>query len=242
MNPEVGKRKRPRAGKSLDDYRAVIFDVDGTLYDQRKLRRIMAARLLGHALTRPNRWRELKIVRVFRLVRERGTFPAGELATLQYQVAADRLGIAPAEVRAVVEEWIYRAPLPYLKSCRDEALARLVRQLRARGIVTVAYSDYPVGDKLRAMEIEMDFVFAATDPEINCLKPDPRGLRAILQRLSLSASECLFIGDRDDKDGLCARQAGVGYVILPGRLAARGAVYAAPPFSSPGVTEEKLVT
>jgi phosphoglycolate phosphatase/putative hydrolase of the HAD superfamily len=196
-------------------YPAVIFDVDGTLYYQKPLRRIMAVRLFLHYMVRPWRWMDLAILKTFRALREKGEYGEGCLAVLQYQAVADHLDVPIERVRAVVEKWMEVCPRFYLRYCKDQRLADWIISLRKAGVLTVAYSDYPVEEKLKALGIEMDFHFCATDAAINRLKPDPKGLAAILAALSLSAKDCLMVGDRDEKDGECARRVGMDYQILP---------------------------
>ena len=215
-------------------YRAVIFDVDGTLYDQSRLRAIMAGMLLLHGLFQPHRLIDLKIIKTFRTFREGATLAPEDFSTYQYQVVADKLSVTFDDVKSVIEKWMYRMPLPYLRFCRDEKLLTIIRRIRSHGVTTIAYSDYPAVDKLAALGLEMDFVFSATDTLINCLKPNPMGLTAILNQLSLSPKDCLFIGDRDEKDGLCARQVGMDFVILPKGCSRRRQLYSRQPFSASG--------
>ena len=47
---------------------------------------------------------------------------------------------------------------------------------------------------------------------VSCMKPDVCGLKKILSLQNLKPAEVLYIGDRDDRDGICARQAGVDYL------------------------------
>ncbi len=54
--------------------KAVIFDVDGTRYNQNKLRIYMLLNLLRYYITSPWCLRELKILRDFRRERERNAF------------------------------------------------------------------------------------------------------------------------------------------------------------------------
>lgn len=195
--------------------KAVIFDVDGTLYDQRKLRRLMAGRLLKYAFTHPWNWQDIKIISCFRKEREqRAESLSEDLETEQYEWTAKVLGVTPEKVRKVIETWMYKAPLKYLYSCRYSEAADFIVQLREKGIIVTVFSDYPAPEKLIAMEILTDYAFAATDKDINRLKPDPGGPLHISRRLGILPEECLFIGDRDDRDGECARRAGMSYFIV----------------------------
>ena len=71
------------------------------------------------------------------------------------------------------------------------------------------WSDYPAEEKLAALGLRAEVVVSATDPEVDRLKPDPRGLEVALARLGASAEHCLLVGDRDERDGEAARRAGV---------------------------------
>jgi FMN phosphatase YigB (HAD superfamily) len=65
-----------------------------------------------------------------------------------------------------------------------------------------------------ALSLEVDVMVSSTDAEVDRLKPDPKGLILAASKLKTPLKECLFIGDRDDKDGECARRAGMPYLIL----------------------------
>jgi FMN phosphatase YigB (HAD superfamily) len=195
--------------------RVAIFDVDGTLYNQSVLRRQMARNLLGHYMIRPWQAYDLQVIRVFRKERELMCHDSvQDLEEEQYDRCAKKLGIAPAKVKKLVEKWMFQAPLPLLPACRFQGIKELFAALKKRGIKIAIYSDYPALDKLQAMGLEADLVVASTDKAIDTLKPNPAGLRYILERFATTADRSIFFGDRDELDGECARRAGMPYYIL----------------------------
>jgi len=200
--------------------KAVIFDVDGTLYDQKKLRTLIAKKLLTHYLIRPHRFRDLEIIHHFRKERENNhSKPVRDLAEEQYLWAAEKAGVPVAKVKEVIDLWIFQKPLQILPACVYDGVRELFANLAEHEITRIIFSDYPAQDKIKAMGLEADGFICATDPEINRLKPHPRGLEIIMKRWALSPEQLLFIGDRDDRDGECARRAGVPYLLRVDKLA-----------------------
>lgn len=197
----------------LEGRKLVVFDVDGTLYDQSRLRRAMAVRLLSHiALT--GRVSTLKALQAYRHAREisadaqRADFEAEALA------AATRAGrISETRARELVTEWMHERPLPLLSRCRYGDVAELFARLRARGTLIGILSDYPAAAKLQAMDLKVDAIAFAGGPGVPFQKPDPGGLRHLMDIAGASPSETILIGDRDERDGEAGRRAGVDVLI-----------------------------
>lgn len=208
-----------KMSKELFEYKAVVFDVDGTLYYQPPLRTKMAVKLCGYYLVHFWKVKDLLIIKVFRQVREHWVTNSENGNTLmekeQYQYVADKLKTTLDRVERVIYYWMYDFPLPYLNKYKDEKLIQIIEELNRKGIVTAVYSDYPVEKKLKAMGVQVQHHFSALDTDIMCLKPEPKGMRVVLGKLNLPANEVLMVGDRYSKDGLSAINANVDYVILP---------------------------
>ncbi len=203
----------------LCDRLLVVFDVDGTLYDQSRLRRAMAMRLLSHlALT--GRTSTLKVLRAYRHAREATAeaeisgFEAAALAR-----AAMAGGMSVERARELVEEWMQRRPLLLLAGCRYQGVAELFAELRRRGTAIGILSDYPAADKMRAMGLDADAIAFAGSPEISFQKPHPAGLRYLMEVKGKAPAETLLIGDRQDRDGEAGRRAGVDVLIRTDRAA-----------------------
>jgi putative hydrolase of the HAD superfamily len=200
-----------------DSTQAFIFDVDGTLYNQGKLRRRIILELL-HNLVRTQRFiRDIYVLYTFRRKREilsRNTHNIGDLENRQYADVAHELGMGIEDVRHIVKDWIFEKPLKHVAQCAYPGVKDLFFVLKQKGYKIGIFSDYPCHAKLKALGLFADVMVCATEKEIDRFKPDPKGLLYTAEKLGMSAMNCFFIGDRDDNDGECARRAGMPYHIL----------------------------
>lgn len=193
--------------------RLVVFDVDGTLYDQPPLRRAMAWELTK-ASAREGHLRTIFILHAFRRVRERlGKASGDDFIDDQFHLAAQASGYSETEVRDVVGRWIDRAPLTVLPRYKAQGIDRLFDVLRWSGRQIAAWSDYPVRAKLDVLGLAVDHDAWAGDDAVGRLKPDPAGLAHILDEAGVPASETLVIGDRFDRDWAGASALGVRTLI-----------------------------
>ncbi|MDB5743674.1 MAG: Haloacid dehalogenase domain protein hydrolase [Polaromonas sp.] len=191
----------------------VVFDVDGTLYDQKRLRLAMLGLLLA-ASWRARSLDTLRTLRTFRHVREAlGEQPDADFMRLQYAQTASRHNKTEDEVRLLTTDWLEQRPLPLLARCRYPHLDALFAGLRAAGKQIAVFSDYPAQGKLAALGLQAEPIVCATDARIARLKPDPKGLLAILRETGVPAQRALMIGDRFDRDALAASRAGVRALI-----------------------------
>jgi len=202
--------------------RAVLFDVDGTLYRQLPVRACMVAELAAAATLAPARTRRSAATLVaFRRTREELRslgHGASSLELVQYARTADTIGANPDQVRAIVEEWMLRRPLKYLRAARRRPMAALIERLSRRGIRSGVFSDYPAADKVDALGLAGFFslTLCSTDPDINAFKPHPRGFLRACAMWRLAPEEVLYVGDRADTDGAGAQAAGMPAVVFGG--------------------------
>jgi HAD superfamily hydrolase (TIGR01549 family) len=204
--------------------RAVLFDVDGTLYAQTPLRLLMAAELALDGIRSGSLQRTRRVARVigtFRWTREelRSVSDASLLLEeLQFERTSARVGIAIHEVRAVVDEWIMERPLKHLSRVRRRGLTALLETLAERGIQIGALSDYPTDAKLRALGVAKYFSLGlcTTDRAVNAFKPHPKGFRQACEAWGVAPQEVLYVGDRPETDGAGAAAAGMRCVIVGG--------------------------
>lgn len=227
--------------KKITEYRAVVFDLDGTLYFQRKLRLTMACRLAFYYLCHPFHIKELLVLKEFRTVREHwdelskraedrqnmNLKSPRSLDTAQYLYVAEKMHVKAETVEQVVQTWIYENPLSALQKSRDEAIAELIKKLKEKNLFVLIFSDYPVKEKLSALGLITlaDGMYSAVDERLMELKPSPKGLKLIMEDFHLEASQILMVGDRFSKDGMSAVNAGTDYLILGKTKASRSVVY-----------------
>ncbi|MDG5747610.1 HAD family hydrolase [Qipengyuania sp. XHP0207] len=184
----------------------VVFDLDGTLYDQRPVRAAMARALLAETL-REGSLRTARILRVYRQSGERHPDPMpDDFCAWRINHTARRCAVEPATVRTTVDQWMHKRPLPLLRRHRVEGLENVFAGLRRTGRRIAIWSDYPVGRKLAALGLTADFELWTGQPLMQRPKPDPEGLRHVLDSMGTSPREALVIGDRFDRDWEAAQR------------------------------------
>jgi FMN phosphatase YigB (HAD superfamily) len=206
--------------------RAVLFDLDGTLYHQLPVRTLMAAELAAEAAlksfsSRPGR--AIRTLRTFRRVQEelRGLgCPAPSLEALQFEWTAERCDEPVAFVANLVDEWMFRRPLKYIAHFRRPAVMRLITRLRECNVALGVLSDYPVSEKLAALDLTAAFpvTLCTSDPVINAFKPHPKGFLIACDRFGLQPHEVAYVGDRPDVDAAGARAAGMDCYLVGSSL------------------------
>jgi phosphoglycolate phosphatase/putative hydrolase of the HAD superfamily len=219
-----GAQAAPSVRNPLDPgrrVRAVLFDLDGTLYRQRPVRGLMALELAALAFSRPLQapvsWRVLSEFRRAQETLRRQDSDRG--AAGQLEITAQRTGRTVEQVEEIVTEWMMERPLKYLLRCRADGLLPLLDFLNQRVIKVGVLSDYPAEMKLKALGVggRFSLVLSASDPDVGAFKPHPRGFLAAAARWQVDASEVLVVGDRPDADAAGASAAGMPCVIIGAR-------------------------
>lgn len=194
------------------DCRLVVFDLDGTLYRQSKLRWVMLRELLTGG--GPGKLARIRDLGRFRRLREvmSDEGQTGFDAEL-FRRASAATGRTEAAMRALVQHWMEERPLRHLRAARVDGAAELFDALRAKGINLAIWSDYPIAAKRAALGLKADMSLAATDPELDTLKPNPRGLSMLMERAGCQPARTLMVGDRMSRDGQAAAALGVPFLL-----------------------------
>jgi putative hydrolase of the HAD superfamily len=219
----MSESSQHRTGIDWNQIDAVIFDVDGTLFDHLALRPAIASKLIRHALTQRRGWRDLYVVYVFRRLRNRlALAEADEIGRRDFEETAKAAGVSVNDVKEIVARWLFQEPLGIIAQHTFPGIDVFVAALRERGIRTGVFSDYPAEDKLKVLGVSVEVVRDASQAEVARLKPNPAGFLRVAELLGASPSRSLIIGDRDDRDGEAARRG--GFLFLKKVPAKRGGV------------------
>lgn len=193
----------------FNKYDLYVFDVDGTLYYQNKLRLIMGKRLLMYYLLHPLKFKDLIIIKNFRSLRENAKDTNG-----LFDITAKKCNVSVSRVNEVIKKWIYENPIDALIASKDDTLLAIIDKLKADGKTVAIWSDYEADDKLKALKLSRDYVYTAEQERVGELKPSPKGLNLIMSDLNVPKDKTIMIGDRMVKDGEAAKKAGCDYLIL----------------------------
>lgn len=182
----------------------VSWDLDGTLYCMRAMRRKLDRMLLQALMLPP--WSEMGAV--VELIRYQRSMVAarGDASRVEHYLRSAR-GQRFLQLQA---HWISRA----LSECGLRPETRdVIARIQQRGVRQIVFSDYPADEKLQVLGLEncMDAVYAAADRYQ--VKPDRRAFRAVWDAEGVEPGNVLHIGDRPDTDG-GARDAGAHCLIL----------------------------
>ena len=193
----------------FNKYDLYVFDVDGTLYYQNKLRLIMGKRLLTYYLLHPLKFKDLIIIKNFRSLRENAKDTNG-----LFDITAKKCNVSVSRVNEVIKKWIYENPIDALTASKDDTLLAIIDKLKANGKTVAIWSDYEADAKLKALQLSTDYVYTAEQERVGELKPSPKGLKLIMSDLRVAKDKTIMIGDRMVKDGEAAKKAGCDYLIL----------------------------
>ena len=198
--------------------KAIVFDVDGTLYRQAPVRRGMAARLLKECARHPVRgWKTSSLIRAYRNAQEELRRGADtDVAEEQLRLACRNAGFALQEGRERLRVWFEEEPLDLVAHAGRPGLREFLAGAAERQLRLGVFSDYPAERKLQALGVREYFHCAccAQQSEVGEFKPSPKGILFAAQGLGATPRETLYVGDRVDVDVAAARQAGIAAVLI----------------------------
>ncbi|HSV56094.1 MAG TPA: HAD-IA family hydrolase [Magnetospirillaceae bacterium] len=199
-------------------FRAIGFDIDGTLYPSWRL----SLALTGPALRNRRCLKafcevRMRIRRLARTPEYRAAPPAGvdNFHRFQAGLVARSMGIDEESALRQVEEFFYQAvPERFGRIRPFPGIRAALRRLRAAGLRLGALSDFPGDRKLELLGLADLFDVIMTSEETGFLKPEPEPIRRLAGRLGAETPELLYVGNTAALDIAAARAAGAAAACL----------------------------
>lgn len=162
-------------------------------------------------------------------VRKRKFDSQEQLLEALYFELAQRTGKTTIEAQTWYQEKFLPAFVHLLKknaSARG-GLISLLHQLRQANIKLGVVSDFGrVESRLQALDIPTElFDTLNCSEEFGVLKPAPEPFIEISQLWGMGANQILVVGDRDDRDGECAQNAGMVFLGITEKKSNRAEFY-----------------
>ncbi len=201
-------------------YKAVCFDIDGTLYPVK----VMNSRILRISIKHPilgmkyrkNRkefrrcqasfkqkvpftWREAMIMQ-----NGTGEEPSEAFEESTYRRTYDKL----VKLVYAPMERLYRTTRTY------DGVRKTFQRIKDHGLKIGVFTDFPLFEKLKGMNLDDLVDFAASSDDVGYLKPDTHCFEYLLYNLKMGPKDVLYVGDSYDKDIKGAMAAGVDAVLV----------------------------
>lgn len=189
------------------DIDAVAFDLDGTLYPNRRFYlRLVPFILKEHRLL----WAMGKARDALRAAAHEGRF-----YDLQARIMAEILDDDPELVKAKTERLIYRGWEPLFSSIEVfDGVRETLEDFKKAGLKLGLLSDFPPETKLRNLKISEPWDVVLCSERVGRLKPDPLSFRVLAEQLGVECSRVLYVGNSVKYDVIGSKNAGMKSALI----------------------------
>ena len=195
--------------------RAIIFDLDGTLYPMYQIFLPTFSLIVRH----------VRFVVAFRRVRKiiRSMRPIENLMDLQAELLAQELRVTTSRAKNLIDTLIYGA---WMRSFRGISpypdLTQTLRSLKDRGFRLGVLSDLPVDLKLEYLGLTSVWDCALSSESTNYLKPNPEPFLYAADLIGVDPTSVMFVGNSYQYDIIGAHRMGMGTAHFARRRVAAG--------------------
>lgn len=193
--------------------KAVIFDLDGTLYDNTMLPFYVIMRNLCH----------LRVLYAERMCRHKMSGRYYGTKGAAYDELFRRMSLFTGKSVESITNWYWKKYMP----CHVKVLQRhmhakswvkpTLENLKSKGIKIACFSEYSfIKEKLKALDIDPDIFDLIIDaPTAGGCKPCRKAFMYVAAKLDTHPADILMVGDREDRDGAGAEAANMQFRLVP---------------------------
>ena len=201
----------------MKKYKAICFDVDGTLYPVETLIKILDGieerdpQVKFQYSAARKRLREIQDSPKRNLIPQCKTFRDMEIWCFQQEFPRK---ITWEEAESMSERYYSILNEQYSILAPQNCVIETLKDIRNSGYKIGVFSDWPFYDKLRLLGVN-DLI----DCKFDCfdgthLKPSPRAFDSMIKTLNIKPSDIMYVGDSYERDGLGAINAGMDAVLV----------------------------
>lgn len=200
---------------NIENVKSVVFDLDGTLYDNKGLPMKLILGDIWNMFVLSAERKARKVIMGKDFGSEKAVFDA-----LFLEMTKVKNNMTPEKARRWYEERYMPLQVSVLRMYFQARplVVELLEALKARNLKVILYSDYGcAAEKLQALGIPVDLFDAIVSaPELGGLKPCRQSMERLMSQYDLQPETMLYVGDREDTDGESSRPFGISFHNVKG--------------------------